>query len=596
VVVLKPKAGADADADEPVEEPLDDEPDTGDVSENTPLAPYLERKRHGKMCAVFLVNGQRHHAWDSAFISRDLGFKLLRDRTMVIVDLDGLAMEASSEIVQCSRQGLFEGPVYFALRDRIIRTLKSDPDLKRLQMEAEQKALDLETGDEAVKNKLDQLIEGHHAAAHTNGAGKDELGPVSSEGARFGDGLNGQPVVVMGSADLGEAGTLPALVTSPQLSAVRLYPGQAKEVAIVALPREAWANVEDFRAEVVSDDENLTGEVRQARDRATVTVRFAATDYDTEDFPVHGELRAYARFKDHAEPRLLKVPVVVTKGPTVNPQPVVELLDEPTMLRVRSRQPVRLVAGGPAVHVRMQWDGKPSLLRGGRPRWRFGGQCLTLGTFPRMGFGFMDDGRLEFILYPPHGLLVGTTLEFEAVAEGPDGNKLRTTFRAVVVPPSQPAENEPRKVVASAPPAVGQRRPPYDLKYISQKDWNNPKLRCWKEGVEWTGGDVGSFIEPTQTQPLLILVINQDMELLKNYREGMVKRKPPLDANTVKDRTNKYISHVAFHLYQMYGEYKRRQEAAVVDEAVKVPDELELRGEINRVGTTLMKLMEVSAR
>jgi hypothetical protein len=177
------------------------------------------------MCAVFLVNGQRHHAWDNKFISQELGFRLLRERTMVIVDLDGLAMEASSEIVQCSRQGLFEGPVYFAIRDRIIRTLKTDPDLKRLQMEAEQKAFDLQAGDEAVKNKLDQLIEGHHTTAHADGPGTQDLGPVSVQGTLFGDGLSDQTVVVMGGTGLGETGALPAIVTSPQVGAVRLYPG-----------------------------------------------------------------------------------------------------------------------------------------------------------------------------------------------------------------------------------------------------------------------------------------------------------------------------------------------------------------------------------
>jgi hypothetical protein len=593
VVVLKPKKGDEPDEDDD-EGPPDEEPDTGDVTAKSPLAPYLEKKAHGKWCTVFLMHGQRHHSWDNAYISRDLGFKLLRDRTMVIVDLDGLSVDAMSEIIQCSRQGLFEGKVYFAIRDRIIQTLKSDPDLKRLQMEAEQKALDLETGDEAVKNKLDQLIEGHHATAHGDGPGTQDLGPVSAEGIHFGNGRSDQHVVVMGDAGQGEAATLPAMVTFPHVSAVRLHPGQSKQVVIVSLPREEWANLEEFQAEVASDDENLTGQVNRGDDRATVIVNFAATDYDDEDFPVHGSIRAYARFKAHAEPRALTIPVVVTKKPTVEPPPPIELLDEPTFLKMRSRQPVRLIADGPAVHVRMQWNGKPSLLRSSNPKWQFGGRCLTLDTFPRMGFGFMDDGRLEFILYPPHGLLTDTTLHFEVEANGADGKQLRITFRAVVVPPPQPAGAEPRKVLSDAPPAVGQRRPPYDLKYISEKDWKNSKLPCWKEGVEWTGGDAGSFIEPTETQPLLILVINQDMELLKTYREGMVKRK--LDPPRIKDRTNKYISHVAFHLYQMYGEQKRRQKASAVDPEVRPPDEMEMRAEINRVGTTLMRLMEVSAR
>ena len=84
-------------------------------------------------------------------------------------------------------------------------------------------------------------------------------------------------------------------------------------------------------------------------------------------------------------------------------------------------------------------------------------------------------------------------------------------------------------------------------------------------------------------------IVHQDMELLKTYREGMVKRKPPLDPGTIKERTNKYIAHVAFHLYQMYNEQKRRN-----DEREKLVEPDDLRAEINRVGSTLIRVMEVS--
>ena len=141
----------------------DEDPFASDLSRSTPLAAYLEKPSHGKWCVVFLVNGQRHHAWDKLFIAKDLGFKYLSDRTMIIVDLDGLSTQATANIIQGSRQGLFEGKEYFAIKERIIHTLKSDPDLKRLQVMAEQKVLEMEAGDEAVKSKLDQLIEGFHS-------------------------------------------------------------------------------------------------------------------------------------------------------------------------------------------------------------------------------------------------------------------------------------------------------------------------------------------------------------------------------------------------------------------------------------------------
>src|SRR5438132_1997364 len=219
VVVLKPKAKDEKDEDEEVPplEAEEEDLDLGDASKKSPLASYLEKQAHGKWCVVFLVNGQRHHAWDKTFIVKDLGFNQLRDRTMVIVDLDGLAMHGLAEIIQGSRQGLFEGKVYFAIRERIIQTLKSDPQLKKLQLDAEQRLLEMQAGDEAVKNKLDQLIEGHHAAAHADGAGEQDSGPHVVQAPHFGASASDHEVITMGRASLGLEGELPVLMTDPRI-------------------------------------------------------------------------------------------------------------------------------------------------------------------------------------------------------------------------------------------------------------------------------------------------------------------------------------------------------------------------------------------
>jgi hypothetical protein len=601
VVVVTPKPPpADAPAqpaqiasefDEGEEEPDDDE-GTG------PLAAYLEKKSYGKWCCVFLVNGQRHDAWDNTFISRDLEYKFLRDRTMVVVDLDDLTEAAMSEIMQGSRQGLYQGKVYAAIRTRIIQTLKTNPELKRLQMEAEKQALDMKAGDEAVKNRLNQLIEGHHATGPADGPGDAVGGAQQVLGGHFGEDLHDQPVVVLGGS--GEQAELPALTTAPLVQAIRLHAGESREVIIVAQPKEAWAALEDIQVNVVSEDENLTNKVKKAKDHAAVTISFAATHFGEDEFPVMGELQAFARFKDKPELRAIKLPIIVNKKPAP-PEPI-ELFDTPTFLRVRSRQPVRLVPGSP-IHVRMQWNGKHTLLRGSKPKWAFTARCTSLGTFPKIGFGYTSDGNLTFVLYPPNGLIVGSNLDFEVVAKGLDGAQLTAIFRGVVIdppakPPTAPTPT-PALVQGTAPLVVGQRRPPYELKYIDKHDWENPRRPCFQGGGAWTEHDAGCFLEPSPTQPLLLLVVNEDMELLKNFRENMLKRKPPLDPKTIADRTNRYISYVAFHLYQMYGE-KKRIEGFVSkspDEPAPQPvSEREMRAEINRVGTTVMKVMELGVR
>ncbi len=174
----------------------------------------------------------------------------------------------------------------------------------------------------------------------------------------------------------------------------------------------------------------------------------------------------------------------------------------------------------------MQWNGKPGLLRGSKPRWKFTARCVSLGTFPQIGFGYTNDGGLTFILCPPNGLLVGTNLDFEVVARGPEGKELPVTFKGVIVDPpvkSEPSPLEPKLVEGNALQLVGIRRPPYELKYITEDEWNNPLTPCFQGGGVWSDQNAGCFLEPTETQPLLLLVINEDMGLLKSFCEGLVE-------------------------------------------------------------------------
>ena len=132
----------------------------------TPVSSYLEASR-GKRCVVYLVNGQRQEFEDNSFIVQDLGFRYLRARMMIMVDVDGLAQEVIGRLMQGSRQGFYKGAVREALTKRIVATLKEDPDLVRLEQEAEEAVSELSAGDEKVKQTLDQLINSHHDKGHS---------------------------------------------------------------------------------------------------------------------------------------------------------------------------------------------------------------------------------------------------------------------------------------------------------------------------------------------------------------------------------------------------------------------------------------------
>ena len=586
VVVLKQKAIDETEESESEDIPGEDAEESIDNGK-TPLDSYLERPRgRGKQCVVFLVHGQRHEGLDNSFVMRSLGFKYLRSRTMIIVDLDHLAPEAVAEIVQGSRQGLFRGNAYHAISDRIVATLKGDPDLRRLEAEAEQKIAELETGDEAVRGKLDQLIEEHRAAGTRVGGGDAEAG--KNQGERVAVHEDRGKVVARAAPDVGVAAAGPVLVTVPETALIRLRPNERRLVLLQTDPDKEWPNVERILAGTEPKVDELSLSVTQGRTKGTLSLLFNETaDAESEDYPISTTLRVFATVKGYSEPRLLQKQLIVSRpGPPPPPPPPHVLQESPNFLRVTSRQPVNLVPGGPSFHVKLRWDGMDSLTGGSPPTWQFRARCLTLETFPIITFSRPFGGKFELLLDVPHGLLPKQEIRFEVEAVAASGRKLSTVFRAVVAEP--PLKPEARK--ASGPELGGQRRPPYDLRYVSENEWQ--ALPCWG-GADWSASDAGCFTEPTAEGKPLVLMINKDAQLLKGYSAEMIEKK--LDEKTIQTRLTRYNAHVAFHLWQMYlDQNKKRDQDSNGEEDSNVPNEAQMRAEINRVAETLVRLMQVS--
>ncbi|WP_428938329.1 hypothetical protein [Fontivita pretiosa] len=582
VVLAKQKGTADDKAQEISADGEDDEayPDLG----KGPLDSYLEDPRAGRGYAVFIINGQRHHQWDNTFIVRDLGLKYLRNRTMIIVDLDTLSSEAIAEIIQGSRQGLYEGAVYHAIRDRVVATLKKDPDLDRLEDAAEQEISDLRTGDEAVKKTLNQLIEDHHAfASHVN-EGAVQPGDSHSKMVEAWEKDRNQDVVVSGDKSVGDPATGPVLVLGTATASLRLQPGKLKAIRVTAEPVTAWKCLKGLHVDVPDAFEGLNWAIEKDAIGATIKLMYEEpSDFDKDEYPIEAGMRIIGRFDGYDESRLIERRVIASiPGPPPPPLPPQALVNPPTHIRVSSRQPVRLLVGGADTHVRLKWDGMDSLVLGTPPLWQFVGHCLTIPAYPAVAFSRPAGGRFEMLIPAPVGLPVGQKLVFEVKAVGPNSMALVATFDAEVA-----EAPEPRKIRAKAPDSTGQRRPPYEIKIIGQQEWDTG---CWGDEA-WTEADAACFKEPTPKNPLT-LIINEDQSLWRAYRESMIRKK--LVEATIKERTTRYISHLGFHLYQMYQRLRQVREHNKSGGNLEEPKDEAMREEINRVAATLIRLMEVS--
>lgn len=580
VLPPKPKKGSEKEA----ALPADLEEGEAFVFEQTgtsPLGSYLESNK-GKRCVVFLVNGQRQEFLDNSFIVQELGFKYLRARMMIAVDVDGLAPEAIGKMMQGSRQGFYKGHIFEAISKRIVATLKNDPDLIRLEEEAEEAVSELSAGDEKVKQTLDQLIDSHHDHGHDFAEGAGSAGDAQNSDELGFKTVVKDGVVTLLPPDSAVAADYPVL--SSGSANVRLRPNQAREISVKAIPSGHWPAVAQFNVESDPGVLELNVKKEKLESHAKLTLLFTEPEgFDTDQYPVRAKVKVTARFNGIKEARQLELSVLI-KPDKDPPDPI--LLDDPMKLKVTSREPIKLRRGQGDTHVRLRWDGKDRLLNGNVPQWKLSAKLVGDGKAqPEMNFSEPLAGRFSLLITPREDWQAGERLKFEVVAGGLRGRELVTTFEADVIdpppPPDDKREKGPRLIDGEF--RTGQmRRPPYQLKVIKRDDYAQP---CW-DADEWTDEDPGAFLAPTDRTPLT-LIINEDMGALRDFRRALTKRNTEQD---VERKVNKYTSHIAFHLYQMYQATQGRKE-----EDVDAAD-ARRREEIRRVAMTMIRLMDVAGK
>lgn len=586
VVVLPPKA-TENDRIESSEEmnsvPGDDFSEVDEdieVETRRPIDGYLESLKRGKWVGVFLVHGQRQHVLDNTFISRDLEFRYLRHRMMLVVDIDGLSPEAIAHLLGGSRQGFYQGQVYDALYKRVIATLKKDPDLMRIEEVAEQQVASLRTGDHAIREALDALIIEHGQRGHGK-EGLERIGDRQRQISGNGPLILRERVVVEG--DLGDHAQGPALRMLPESQTLRLLPDVEFQLAFSLYP-ESDSIIERLTIDFDPPIPELVLKHVVTNASANATLLFTNPESEDEaEFPIESTLRATAVVQGHDEPRLCSRRVLIApRHPTRSrrpPKPPV-LLDTPTYLRVLTRQPIPMTLGGADVHVKLKWDGKDELA-GADGSWTFsashGAENLrdALATFSRP-----VDGRFELVVPVPKDVVAGSNTIWRVDATGPNGLTLSASFSAIMVEPIAP-----RRAQVELSGGVDSGND-YEIKMIGQADWQ--AVQCF-ERSEWTQNDPGAFDPPSSEHPL-ILYINEDYQPLVDFKADLTKRQ--LVESTIRQRTTKYTTHLAFHLWQMYSAQQHCDLAEESGEEKESAAEIDFAAEIRRVATTLLQLMD----
>jgi hypothetical protein len=112
----------------------------------TPNAAFVEPSRP----IVLTLNGQSHAEFSSLLLRRHAELPYLRSRIIVHVDCNGLAPDAKRTLFVSNREEARRGALYDLVQSEVIRALKSDDELARLNAEARDKGLH-EEDESAVK-------------------------------------------------------------------------------------------------------------------------------------------------------------------------------------------------------------------------------------------------------------------------------------------------------------------------------------------------------------------------------------------------------------------------------------------------------------
>lgn len=474
-------------------------PDDETEGAGSEINSYLESSSRGRQHVVFLLNGQRHHSLDRSFIVHDMGKKYISKRTLITVELEGLTREAKSQLIQGSRNGFYEGEVFHRIRSRLVALLKRDPDLERLEEEAEEDLSRLQATDEAVSEALDQLIEEHNP-----------LGDHATDGADSAGGKRGTFLASVGTqtqVDVvvkGVEGTVvggPLLVGHKTPKTLRLRPNQETHMALRSEPVDAWPALQKLGWVMDPPFEELKVTLDTEAEGARVGLLFASQNQE-EDYPLETTLRLFALFKGEPEPRLFEQNIVIKPAGPRPPPHVPILLDEPTFIRLRSRKPIKLLVGDADRHVVFQWDGKDELLTGASPAWILRVFSTSHPDFPAVVITHPNQGRFSAVVPCPavgSAFTPGTTIVFQVEAVGRVGRTLSIQFETIVEEGRPPLEEAGPRRAATSLPFAADRRPNYRVVEIHEKDYADTECE-WAN--KWDNTLAGAFIEPSDKAPL----------------------------------------------------------------------------------------------
>lgn len=112
--------------------------------------PNNEQNRQfiGNKNLIFTLNGQLHGFEGQTFISKDLGFPLLKTSTLVAINCNYLPVDVMQELFMSNRTHLKQGNLTEKLREEVISIIKKDGTLKKINQQRKESLIGKSNNDD----------------------------------------------------------------------------------------------------------------------------------------------------------------------------------------------------------------------------------------------------------------------------------------------------------------------------------------------------------------------------------------------------------------------------------------------------------------
>jgi len=517
-----------------------------------PLSNHLERE-NSRNTIIVTLNGQRHGSLEKSLIVKKCRLPRVGDSLLVQVVLDGLPREAKGKLFTSGREKIVEqGDEITTLESKLIECFTDDDKLREWEDRlGEIRSQNDETIKEVTKI-LDKLIT---IGIESGIGGSDKLSQPGGTGTTMEYKPHDPPTSfkIKSYQD-------PLEITKEQRKTIQVELNGPDNLFTRRKNR-------GYISCILPEDPGISVAVMTTKFKNGRLPIIIFAEKDAKEFEVK-------KLKLIFESENLTEKLISEKKYTIIPEETYISVDPPTEFRILRNEPIILFIERNNT-IPIIFNGPNDILT--RPN-----ESAELN----IDFNY-DNAKLVRRIGPYNGKFQ-ITLYVDSKAE--DGNEFNLSCKLTMSDGTELLDNKKCKIKKKRDEEEKQKgssttvsRPNYEIKHVHRIDWPN---------LGWNEENVGKFdiIKDSDGKDKLRLIVNVDNCNIEEERSR--RRRLNQTEKNIQNLENKYVAHIAYHLYQQYDyekeDYNQEVESRDSESEKRDFTEEQKAEELKRVSKTLV--------